>query len=98
MNLKKRIAKVAKYAGINPKHIKEYPGLLQTAKEFMEPGEEYPEGYDELGELKRIQKGHKYRDPCWRDFKPKYLECQYCGGFWHCLDMRIALLEAKLDK
>lgn len=95
MNLKERIVKVAEYAGVNPKHIREYRGLLQRAKELIPAGEEYPEGYDELQELKNIHSGHKYINPCWRKFKPRYIECQYCGGYWHCLDMRIALLEAK---
>jgi hypothetical protein len=98
MNLKERIAEVARCAGVNPKQIREYPGLLQKAKELIPAGEEYPEGYDELKELKRIHRHHKYADPCWRKFKPRYIECQYCGGYWQCLDMRIALLEAELEK
>lgn len=99
MDLKERIAEVARCAGVNPKQIREYPGLLQKAKELIPAGEEYPEGYDELKELKREhnfgQRRHKYTNPCWRTFKPRYIDCQYCGGYWQCLDARVALLEAK---
>ncbi len=41
MNLKERIAEVARCAGVNPKQIREYPGLLQKAKELIPAGEEF---------------------------------------------------------